>query len=680
MVSKVRFPIRLKLLIVLGGMALAATAVYLALAIKTFREDKRALVFELTSGAVKTLAGQIQSDFMRYREQGRALVQAAKAGQSAFEPFDRSKEWIGYSVFKAEGGSFRSVMSEKKVAAARDLGLEAVDLEGLLQLESWTSDREWISNGVTLAGAIVKDRATLFKLGTWIEPEGWIVAQVIEPSRWLDKLKSSGAMESFLVDAKGRLVAHPDKEWLLHPPDFSQHEIVRLSGDSPVVMQVKSFRWKDRGWLGAYARIPELGVSVIAQVPESEAYLSGLRFLEKTVLFSILVLTVSLAIALLFSSSLTRPLYDLVAATERVARWDFGATVHISGNDEIGLLARSFNAMAADLQNQQRQLQTTGQEMERKVKERTSSIETEKKQAAVTSDALVRTTRLASLGELAGAAAHEVLNPVNNINIRVERMRMTLKEGEATDLSLLSEIVEAWLKTFKAGGFEALRQQLEQKTGDGKRLLIEEDLENLSGIARDAVERNKERLSDADFFTKEISRITKIVNNMRSLSRVGGERRPVDVHVPLEETLVNLSDLFERKGVSVAKDFGAETRDQYTVIADKDELVQVFINLVRNGVHAIGQANRRAAVLRVSTLRKKDRIEIRIQDNGSGISKEHVGRLFEPNFTTKSLEEGTGLGLSISRRLVRAFGGDIELESTQEGEGTTFLIWFPVTS
>ncbi len=458
MVSKVRFPIRLKLLLVLGGMALAATAAYLAVALKTFSEDKRALVFELTAGAVKTLAAQVQTDLLRAREHARLAVQAAKAGQTRLDFFANDPDWLAYSVFKPEGGTLREVLSERKASRAQEIGLEASDLDGLLKLQSWVSDRDWVSSGVTFAGALLKERTTLFKLGTLVEPDSWIVAQVLEPGSWMERLKGSGSLEVFLVDAKGRLLAHPDKEWMLHPPDLSAHEIVRLSGDSPVALQVKAFQWRDRGWLGAYSKIPGLGVSVIAQVPESDAYLSGLRFLEKTLLFSVLVLTVSLAVSLLLSSSLTRPLYDLVAATERVARWDFGASVHVRGQDEIGLLARSFNAMAADLQNQQRQLKSSGQEIERKVKERTTTIEIERKQAAETSDALVRTTRLASLGELAGAAAHEVLNPVNNINIRVERMRSAVREQEVKDLELFSEIVGAWAETFKTGGFVALQQ------------------------------------------------------------------------------------------------------------------------------------------------------------------------------------------------------------------------------
>ena len=67
------------------------------------------------------------------------------------------------------------------------------------------------------------------------------------------------------------------------------------------------------------------------------------------------------------------------------------------------------------------------------------------------------------------------------------------------------------------------------------------------------------------------------------------------------------------------------------------------------------------------TQRNGDRVEIRIVDNGTGIKPEHLPRIFEPDFTTKSVDEGTGLGLSISRRLVRAFGGDLEVEQTVDG-------------
>jgi signal transduction histidine kinase len=364
-------------------------------------------------------------------------------------------------------------------------------------------------------------------------------------------------------------------------------------------------------------------------------------------------------------------------ATDKLSRWEFGQLIHVKTRDEVASLARAFNAMASDLQNQRKQIEAQHSELERKVQERTQALEQQKKRASEAQDALLRTTRLASLGELAGAAAHEVLNPVNNMNIRIERISQQIETIDKNDLALFEEITSSWRDAFNRGGWDGFQKELIQLSQDQAKTLGQEDLENLSAIAGDLVKRTLERSEDMKFLSKEIVRITRIINNMRALSRVGGERRPLDIHAPLDETAIALTDVLQKRNITLVKDYSADPRDLFLVVGDKDELVQVFSNLIRNGMQAIAGAKRRVGTIRIETKRLGNRVEIRISDNGTGISEENLPKMFEPNFTTKSVEEGTGLGLSISRRLVRAFGGDIELEKTSEGVGTTFLIWFP---
>jgi signal transduction histidine kinase len=452
--------------------------------------------------------------------------------------------------------------------------------------------------------------------------------------------------------------------------------IVRDAVESPVAFQLKQFPWKGESWIGAYAAVGIGGLKVVSQIPESEAFRAARRLIEKSLLFGAIVITLALLLSGWLARSFTYPLATLVGATEKLSRWEFGESIRVKTNDEIGSLARAFNSMAVDLQRQHAEIDRHSKELELKVKERTAQLESEKKQAAEAQDALLRTTRLASLGELAGAAAHEILNPVNNMNIRIERARSQSTDRREADLKLLREIIGGWKKAYAEGGWQKLETEL-KKPAQGGKSLIEEDLENLQAIANDEAKAVGENRENLDFLNKEIVRVTRIVNNMRALSRVGGERKPLDVHGPIEDTIITLTDLMEKRKVTLIREYSPETRSQFTVIADKDELVQVFSNLIRNSLHAIDSANRRAGTVRISTLRNDDRVEVRISDNGTGISPSNLGRMFEPRFTTKSVEEGTGLGLSISRRLVRAFGGDIEIETSREGEGSTFLVWFP---
>ena len=115
----------------------------------------------------------------------------------------------------------------------------------------------------------------------------------------------------------------------------------------------------------------------------------------------------------------------------------------------------------------------------------------------------------------------------------------------------------------------------------------------------------------------------------------------------------------------------AETPDDLpAVMADKNQLKQVFFNIVKNAMEAMQPGGR----LRVKSRADDDHVYLLFGDTGSGIKPEDLVRLFEPYHTTKP--GGTGLGLMIVRRIMRAHGGQVGIES-KEGVGTVVTLQFP---
>ncbi|UCG79603.1 MAG: PAS domain-containing sensor histidine kinase, partial [Desulfobacterales bacterium] len=115
------------------------------------------------------------------------------------------------------------------------------------------------------------------------------------------------------------------------------------------------------------------------------------------------------------------------------------------------------------------------------------------------------------------------------------------------------------------------------------------------------------------------------------------------------------------------------------ILADKNRLEQIFLNLVTNARDAM-EAKGPGAIkkLTITTTYEKDgRVVALVSDTGTGISKQAQEKIFEPFFTTKEVGQGTGLGLSITYRLVEDFGGDIDVKSSSD-KGTTFRISFPI--
>jgi len=131
------------------------------------------------------------------------------------------------------------------------------------------------------------------------------------------------------------------------------------------------------------------------------------------------------------------------------------------------------------------------------------------------------------------------------------------------------------------------------------------------------------------------------------------------------ELLSEAAALFESESdVAFVRDF-ADTSS--VVLADRDQLSRLFINVIRNAIQATRQTEGAQIVLR--TERANSVIIISISDNGPGIPPEVRPHLFEPNFSTKS--EGMGLGLAVVKQILELHGGEVEVE-TEVGKGTTF--------
>ena len=111
------------------------------------------------------------------------------------------------------------------------------------------------------------------------------------------------------------------------------------------------------------------------------------------------------------------------------------------------------------------------------------------------------------------------------------------------------------------------------------------------------------------------------------------------------------------------------------ILANPQQLKQMFVNLIQNATHAIGPDGR----ISVSTEERDNHISITISDNGVGIPADVVQNIFNPFFTTREVGSGVGLGLSIAYRVIEGHNGNVDVQS-EPGQGTTFTIRLPIIS
>ena len=171
-----------------------------------------------------------------------------------------------------------------------------------------------------------------------------------------------------------------------------------------------------------------------------------------------------------------------------------------------------------------------------------------------------------------------------------------------------------------------------------------------------------------------ITRVKKIVQDLKDFSHVDStlEWQWVNLHNGIDSTLNVVNNEIKYKA-DVVKEYG----DLPEVECLPSQLNQVFMNLMVNSAHAMGEERGKITVRTGCMGELKGSVWLEFSDNGSGIPEDIQARIFDPFFTTKPVGKGTGLGLSLSYGIIQKHNGTISVKS-KPGEGTTFRIELPV--
>lgn len=345
-------------------------------------------------------------------------------------------------------------------------------------------------------------------------------------------------------------------------------------------------------------------------------------------LLNIIELGTILMLVLLISGLLVyRGAYSLLQPIERihhvVQAVQSGRNVRIGAlgldrDNELSNLAEQFDRMLDLLQRRNAQIQAAAEQLEMKVEERTRSLqdktlELQRNVALLneTRQQLVTNEKLTALGELTAGIAHEINNPTAVI----------------------------------LGNMELLRYEL--------------------GDNADVV---KEKI---DLVIQQVGRISTIIRSLLQYSRPGEFNAPLDMHpiTPIiEEMLVLVRHSIQKQEVVLITELNASCPVQ----VNRPQLLQVLINLVVNAAHAMDGKGR--IWVRTYDWVQQDMpigVKIEVEDEGSGIEPEQLGRIFDPFYTTR--KDGTGLGLSLSYGIIKRIGGTIEVSSVL-GKGSIFTI------
>lgn len=415
-----------------------------------------------------------------------------------------------------------------------------------------------------------------------------------------------------LIDKRGRRVA---SGWTL---DAYKLEIKRLPktpmGTLPRKELVAEYDSEGGKVIGAYAPAAPYGLGVLVERP-LEIALSPVRSARwATVYWMSVSGAIAAAVAAVLARRLSRRVGALAGGARRIAQGKLDTQLEVQSNDELGDVAKAFNAMATSLDaarteilRQTEEIVAWNETLERRVEEKT-------KELREAQDLLLRSRSLSAIGALGAGVAHEINNPLTGV-LGLAQLLLSDLPDDHPARPMIQDIEDQALRI--QGIVSNLLRLAQKQSGEDFRPL------DLSRVIDDALELCGLRMEAPDAAFKVVKRVTSPSPLIRGNSA---------------------------------------------------QLQAALIQLIQNARGA-GDG---AGILTLETSIPEDKLlRLRVSDSGRGIRPEHLPRIFDPFFTTKVRRTDAGIGLSVVHKIVEDHGGTIRVDS-ELGQGTTFWITFPI--
>ncbi len=435
-------------------------------------------------------------------------------------------------------------------------------------------------------------------------------------------------------------------------------------------------------------------------------------------IFSRKMLTLVLFIAILatiinayfMARALGKPITQLVEGTNRLAEGDLTHRVSVHSRDEIGQLAASFNKMAEKLKKSRQELLAAKAYTDNVIRSMSNSLLVVNKNQTIraanqaTYDLLGYTREeligkpfslIFAAGYYGGIGLDDLINKGFTKNVETtyltkygEIVRMLLtasvifnEEGSFEGIVCVAQDITMQTETMRAGHLASIGELAAGVAHEINNPI--NSIINFAQIMIDELQRGEIPVEEIpQRIIREGDRVASIVSSLLSFAREDEkERKPIDVRDVLDEVLALTEAQIIKDGINLNVDFPAGL---HKVLADFQQVEQVFLNIINNARYALNQKHPKAHPKKNFIIQANEEtiddtlfLEVTFLDSGTGIPAEIIDRLYNPFFSTKPSGIGTGLGLAISHGIITDHGGKLTLKSSY-GEYAQVTIQLPV--
>lgn len=415
-------------------------------------------------------------------------------------------------------------------------------------------------------------------------------------------------------------------------------------------------------------------------------------YIIKMLLFLVGLLVVNYILAFWLQKIVSEPIISLTKATKEISeKGNYQLRVEKQGQDEIGVLVDEYNKMLLQIY-----------EREESLKQRTAELTETLGNLKQTQQKLVNSEKLAALGQVIAGVAHEINTPLGAIRSSIGNIKNTLNfvlneyplfiselpkelrdkflvlmEDSFKNRHMLTSKEERVFKKQIAKIFEQYNIENSYAFADTfVDMMVVENVEKYLDLLQN---KDSEKILEVAYKITGLQRSTeniefaaerasKVVFALKNSSRINNkdEQMLADITEGIENILTLYNNQI-KQGIEVSKKYEKIPK----ILCYYDELNQVWTNILHNAIYAMELNGK----LTIKTYTEKGWVVVSITDNGTGIPKDEIDKIFDPFFSTKPTGEGTGIGLDISKRIIEKHNGKIEVES-KPGE-TTFSVYLP---
>ncbi len=515
----------------------------------------------------------------------------------------------------------------------------------------------------------------------------------------------------YVVDEKGRLIAHPSQQFLSQRPNLSKRKVITAALQGKELPRAAEVYKDEKNTIVAAKAVKISGINwvVVFEQPISEVY-GFLDFTRNLFIFTLISSSLLLLlIALFISENLTRSIRTLEKATTLLEKGMLDKPINIKTGDEIESLAESFNLMTYNLLQWENSLKKEKREMEILLQSLTDGVIALDQNFTILlfNNAAEKITGLAAKAVISRKIDEVLYLYMNDKRIQLSTSDITSQEfekkllekglnfmnlnGKKISISVtISPLLfddkthSGWIMTFRDTTKDA---ELEEMKIDFVSMAAHElrtPLTAIRGYASLLLEVSTKLTDEERDYVKRLiinsENLASLIDNLLNVSKIERNqfnivKAPLDLAEIIKSIVEGLKELAKTKSQTLELNIPNDKLP--IVMADKFRISQVIANLVSNALNYTPEKGKIIVTVDI----RGDYLQVAVADNGRGIPKDAIPKLFTKFFRVAGkLEQGskgTGLGLFISRSIIDMHRGKIWVES-EEGKGTTFTFVLPL--